>query len=232
MISGNSTDLAYPGNIMAAAHRPTQLMIINIALNFLRMAAWYLTIVVFRVQDLGTGGIIYVIRLTEFPVNVLGLAVALIYINKTIFKLKFMHWQSFAVPAISTTILYFTFRLLKKLILDPLLAWNFYVMMAVALVLMILLVMGLYFPLTALLGGWDDNSIRDMRKAVKMSGLSRLLVVPMTKLVFWIAPKSKLHNRYKIDETDALREIEELIETRNKNRKAFQKQQTNKQINE
>jgi O-antigen/teichoic acid export membrane protein len=208
----------YPGNILVGAHRPNQLLVINLSMDALRLLSWYLTIVVFRIQDLGMGGVIYILTLTELPVNLLAFVISMTYIHKTVFPLKFMIWQTIMVPIISTAILYSIFLLLKLLLLDALFAWSFWGTLVIGLILIMILVFGFYFPFTALLGGWDDNSLRDLSLAVKMSGISRILVLPMTKLIFKIAPKSSLHNRFKYDEHEAFQEIQELMEIREQNR--------------
>lgn len=208
----------YPGNILVGADRPNQLLVINLSMDALRLFAWWLTIVVFRVQDLGMGGVIYILTLTEFPVDLIAFLISMGYIHKTVFKLRFMFWQTFMVPIISTACLYGVFLSLKLLFLDSLFLWSFWGTLIIGLILILILVMGFYFPLTAFLGGWDDNSIRDLRMTLKMSGISRLFVLPMTKLVFKVAPKSRLHNRFKYDETDAFQEIKELVMTKDLNR--------------
>jgi len=211
----------YPSNILVAAHRPNQLLLINVSVELLKMLAWYLTIVVFKVYSLGIGGVIYTLVLTEFPVKVLKVIISNLYIHKTIFKMEFMRWQTFGVPIIATAVLYSVFSGFKTLVLDKLWAWSFWGTIIIAVLFLIILVFSFYFPLTVLLGGWDDNSVRDLRMAVKMSGPSKVLTIPMTYLVFKTVKISKLHNKYKYDESEAFKELKELIAEREINRKRF-----------
>jgi uncharacterized protein (DUF2384 family) len=51
-----------------------------------------------------------------------------------------------------------------------------------------------------------------------MSGPSKIIVIPLTKLIFKVLPHSKLHNKFKFDEKEAFKEIYELIAVRNYNR--------------
>jgi hypothetical protein len=214
----------FTGTLLVAAHRPNQLMVINLIFESLKLLAWVLTVEVFHVYDLGIMGLVYVLVLTEFPVEILHMMCLLFYVNKKVFKLKLITYQTIVVPAAACGILFGVFELFKILFLNsmwtsPLLGDNaFWFTLVFAVILMVLLVLGFYFPLTMLLGGWDDNSIRDLRAAVKMCGPSRLIVVPMTKLLFKAMPHSKLHNRFKFPEAEAVQEIEELIAIRDANR--------------
>ncbi len=204
----------YPGGILVAAHRPNQLMVLNLSFEALKLLVWFLTVAVFKIQDLGIGGVIYVLILTEFPVEMIKLVVIFIYIDRTIFKLKMMWWQGVAVPLLSTLILYGIFLGLKNALIDRLWSWSFWGTLIVGIIFMVILVLGLYFPLTMLLGGWDDNSVRDLKAAVKMCGHSRIIVVPLTKLLFKVMPYSKLHNKFKYDESGAFEELMELNQIR------------------
>jgi hypothetical protein len=214
----------YLGSLLIAASRPTQLMIMNLIFEGLRLIAWFLTVQVFKIQDLGFGGVIYVIVLTEFPVEMIKIVVYMVYVDRSIFKLKFMPWQTFGVPIISTLTLYGTFETLKFFLLDKMWQWSFIGTLIVGFIIILLLVFIFYFPLTVLLGGWDDNSIRDLRAGIKMSGPSKPIVTTLTKLVFVVLPHSKLHNKYKYDETDAFREIQELANERDINREKLLKE--------
>jgi hypothetical protein len=59
--------------------------------------------------------------------------------------------------------------------------------------------LGLYTPLTGVLGGWDQNSLADFEKAANMSGPSRFIVIPMYRLLAWVCRISPLHDRFGMD---------------------------------
>ena len=146
--------------------------------------------------------------------DILQIVVSFIYINKTVFRLKIMAWQTIIVPLLSIGSLFLLFQGIRVFFLDAIFQSNIILGIIICFIAIALLLMLFYFPLTALLGGWDDNSIRDLKNATKMSGISRLIVLPMTFLVFKIASLSPLHNRFKLDEKEAMIEIEELIRIR------------------
>ncbi|MBD3351021.1 MAG: hypothetical protein GF364_06005 [Candidatus Lokiarchaeota archaeon] len=209
----------YPNSILLAADKATFLMFFKIGEECAKMLCWYLTIAVFKIPELGIGGIVYTLTLGDYPVVVLRALIGYVYIHKKIFKLKFMVWQTFVVPTLSTATLFITFYILKVTALEALMDINFYLALVLGIVVLAALALGVYFPLTVLLGGWDDNSIRDFRKVAKMSGPSKIIVVPMSKLIFKTVSISPLHNKFKYDETEAYKEIRELMELRDENRK-------------
>jgi len=221
MVRGFSPYNKYPDNILVAAHRPNQLLVLNVIFELLKILTWYLTIAVFKVHELGLAGTVYVVTLTEFPIMVFRFIVKMLYIHKTIFKLKFMAFQSLVAPIGSTSILLGVFIGLKNLLLDRLWSWSFIGTLIIGVVIILVLVLCLYFPLTILLGGWDDNSIRDLKAAVKMSGPSKVLTKPMIWFIFKVLPYSKLHNKHKFDESEAVRQIRELIQLRDINREIY-----------
>jgi hypothetical protein len=112
------------------------------------------------------------------------------------------------------------FITLKILFLDLLMSWNFIVALVIGIVCLAVLVFMFYFPLTVLLGGWDDNSIRDFKKAVTMSGPSKMIVGQIAKTILKAIPRSRLHNRFKYDESAAFAELKELVALREQNRDA------------
>ncbi len=204
----------YPGNILVGAHRPNQIFLINSSMNLLQITLLYLWIVVLKIQMLGSLWIVFIISLSDFPVDFLNFIISMTYIHKRVFKLKIMTWQTIAVPLFSIASLYVVFLVIRILFLDTILQWNIIIGIIVGFLIIAILLFLFYFPLSVLLGGWDENSLRDLKNAVKMSGLSKMIVQPMTFLVFKVAKISKLHNRFKFDEKEALQEIQELIKIR------------------
>ena len=214
----------YPETLFVAAHRPNQLFILKVFEEGMKILCWYLTIAVFKVQDLGLAGIVYTLTLADYPAILLKILIAFIYINRRIFKLKYLTWQTFGAPMLATAILFGLFTSLRITILDPLWDTQFMLALILGLVFIIFLVLGVYFPLTVVLGAWDDDSIRDFKKVQKMAGPSTFVVKPMAKVIFWIADKNpKLHNKFKDEELsrEALEEIKELIAIRNQNREFY-----------
>ncbi|MEX2682443.1 MAG: hypothetical protein Q6373_012650 [Candidatus Sigynarchaeota archaeon] len=214
----SKTYFNYPEGIIIAAHKPTQYMILKIIEEGLRILFLLLTVVVFRVQNLGIYGVVYVLSLVDYPAYLLKAIIAYTYIDRRLFKLRLMTWQTFVAPSLSCGILFVVFVTLKISVLDPLMRWNTIVAIAIGIAGIAILVFTFYFPLTVLLGGWDDNSISDFRKVVKMTGPSKIIVNPIAKMIFKTVPVARLHNRYKYDETEAFVELKELVALRDENR--------------
>jgi hypothetical protein len=209
----------YPDGIMIAAHKPNEYMAFKLFEEGIKFLTWYLTIMVFHVQDLGFSGIIYVLVLTEYPPLLLKSVLMYLYIHKKVFRLRIMIWQTLVVPIVSTLILYGIFSFLNIIILRPLMEWNLIIALVIAMIVIIVLSLAFFFPLTVYLGGWDDNSIRDFRKVEKMAGPSTFIVRPMAKLIFKTVKISPLHNRFALDSTEAEKEIREILQIREESRK-------------
>ncbi|MBN2150123.1 MAG: hypothetical protein JW839_01630 [Candidatus Lokiarchaeota archaeon] len=214
----SKTYFNYPEGIMIAAHKPTQWMILKVIEEGLRILFLWLTVVVFRVQDLGIYGIVYVLSLVDYPAYLVKAIIAYTFIDRHVFKMRLMTWQTFVAPSLSCGILFGVFTALKLLVLDPLMKWNFIVAIAIGIAGIAVLVFTFYFPLTVLLGGWDDNSISDFKRVVKMTGPSKILVNPIAKMIFKTVPIARLHNRFKYDESEAFAELKELVALRDENR--------------
>ena len=174
---------------------------------------------ILHVQNWGIGGIVYVLVFGDFPGILLKDIVAYLYVHKRILPFRFLFWQTFVVPPLATMILFGVFMFFRQLVFIPLFEVSFYLTLVLAVILLIILALGFYFPLTVWLGGWDDNSFRDFQKAKVMAGPSMFIVNPMFHLVAASVKKAKLHNRFIYDTSDAFREMQELILLRNENRK-------------
>jgi hypothetical protein len=209
---------AYPDSLLVAAGKANVILIINTIEQFSRWGIVALTLLVFKVQELGFVGIVYALSLIYIPVSILKAIFLYTYINKKIFHLQTMKWQTFGVPILTTAILYGTFYIMKIGILDHLWEWNFIGTLVIGIIGLIVLALGLYFPLTVALGGWDDNSIRDFKMVYRMAGPSKFFVIPIAKLVFFTARHAPLHNKFKFDSPEALQQVQELIIMRDSNR--------------
>lgn len=209
----------YPDGIIIAAHKPNEYMIFKLFEEGMKFLTWYLTILVFQVQKNGLVGIIYVLVLTEYPSLVLKSVLMYLFIHKKLFPLRIMWWQTLVVPIASTLILFGMFSVLNELVLRSLMKWNLIIALVIAILVIMILSLTFYFPLTVLLGGWDENSIRDFQKVEKMAGPSRFIVTPMARLIFKTVQISKLHNRFRFSAKEAEKEIQEILETRTISRK-------------
>jgi hypothetical protein len=210
--------IGYPQMLLVAMHKPNLIFFIKIFEESGKILMWYLIIPVLKIFETGIAGIVYTLTLTELPVSVLIMILSLVFIHKKVMKIKINIWQTFIAHITSTIILYIIFEVLKRLALFALFEWNFIGALAIGILVIMILSLGLYFPLTVLLGGWDENSISDFHRVEKMAGPSKMIVKPMAYLIFKTVPKSTLHNKFKIDDTNAKIQISELIELRNTQR--------------
>lgn len=208
----------YPERILYATNRPTAIMIMKVVREGLIMFFLWFQMGVLRIQDLGLPGIIFLLALGEIIAELIKAAILYMYIDKKILKFKFIKWQTFVVPPLVTTILILIFQGLKFYIWDYLVNVNLYLALVISLVVLFLLVIVLYFPLTVYLGGWDENSLRDFNLANRMAGPSRFIVLPIAKMVNAAAKKAQWHNKFKYDETEAFQELKELVDLREKNK--------------
>jgi hypothetical protein len=209
----------FPNSIIVAANRPNILLILRIIEEVGKIVSLWLAIVVFRMQDLGIGGIVYTLVFGDMLGIILKTVIAFLYIHKKIVPFRLLGWQTFGVPILATLILFSVFQMLRIFVLNRFFDQYFYLTLTVAFILLLVLGFFFYFPLTVILGGWDNNSIRDFSLARKMAGPSTFIVAPIYYLVMIATRISPLHNRFTLDTTKAYKELEELVEIREKNRK-------------
>ena len=85
----------------------------------------------------------------------------------------------------------------------------------------------MYFPLTAVFGGWDATNLEEFRKVSAMSGPSKFIVVPIYKIVNAICKKSKMHGRFGMPVEGVIKDAQELLEIKLTNRAAFKERHKN-----
>jgi hypothetical protein len=164
----------------------------------------------------GFASLIWIMPCGIYPAIVIKVAWSYRYINKNMIKLRFLTWQSLGAPIIASIITYTIALFIKQLVFDPLHAsGQTFLGLILMIGIAIFLIIFVYFPFTSLLGGWDDNSLRDFKKAMIMSGPSKGLVWLLYQGVNIPAKVSRLHNKFGIDATDALLEAQTLLEMKN-----------------
>ncbi|MFX0098749.1 MAG: hypothetical protein ACFFCS_04150 [Candidatus Hodarchaeota archaeon] len=139
------------------------------------------------------------------------------YIHFKVMKIKIPKYQTFVAPGISFLVILIMFLLYYQFIYLPL---NDIIGTWLALIptigLLFILVLFVYFPITAILGGFDDSAEEILLKAKKMSGIGRFIVSPMYAMIKMAAKRTKLHNRFALDDTEAIKEGRELMIIKNK----------------
>ena len=178
---------------------------------------WILVIPVFKLpQSYGYSMIVWLLPCAELPAIILKVVMNYIYINKKIIKIKIPLFQSWIAPIFSTIAVYFFNQIYISTIFIPMVSiFNFYVPLILSIVVFIIIVpFFIYFPLTGLFGAWDDPSLEVLRKATLISGGGKVVAIPMFKILRAITKITPLHNRFGSDDSLALKEARELMQTR------------------
>ncbi|MBD3188048.1 hypothetical protein GF325_14520 [Candidatus Bathyarchaeota archaeon] len=169
----------------------------------------------------GFNGIVFILSFEHFFPRFIKMIMCWVYTQKRIFKLKLNFMQTFVIPIVSSipTLLFgnlyylFAFKPIENFFVPILGEYALLVPAAIYVVIGILIVpLCIFLPLTGFLGGWDDFGLLTFRKAVDLSGPSRLISMPLYKAVLFGARRSPLHNRWKMDWSQAAKEIQELME--------------------
>jgi len=205
---------SFADSIQLGCNRPTFLMIIRFAEECLKVFFTTLWLVILHlVTTYGFPALIWVMPLGIFPAVIFKTVAAYIRIHKTIVKVSINKYQTLVVPLTSGAIMFGGLFSLLFFVITPLEnIIGFFPAIIIALVLLLLIVLFVYLPLTALLGGWDTMSLREFKQAAQMSGPSKLFVWPMYKMTELACKKSKLFNKHPIDSTEAMIEARELWE--------------------
>ena len=134
------------------------------------------------------------------------------YVNRKIFKINIAKWQTFGASGISM-LLYMAFGFTIVSLAYPQLVASLGVIASVFICAVILALGGfyMYFPLLALLGGFDKETLHYFEKSVDMAGYSKLFVKSIYSVVKHVCKASPLHDRFGVDPTVAHRQIDELV---------------------
>ena len=188
-------------SIMLGTNHPTVMMYIQILEEFLKVVLMWLWIVVLQLPlKYGFTAIIWIMPCGIYPAIITKTVMMFVYIHKKILTLRFNVWQTFIAPTFACIITYVLGYFMKSTLFDAVID-RFHIIVTIitiVLIILVLLIFG-YFPIHTLLGGWDDDSMREFRKAVAMSGPSKFIVYPMFKIIEFALKKSPLHNRFKMD---------------------------------
>ncbi|MHA1340301.1 MAG: hypothetical protein ACTSRZ_08795 [Promethearchaeota archaeon] len=202
-------------NILANTGHVTFQMITNIVETSLSLIGWIMYIPILNLPNkYGILVVMWLLPCGELPAIITKIVLQYWYIHKNILKLKIPFYQTFIAPGISAFIYLIVGLLYSNLVFSPM-NNNFGTLIAlISAILFLIIFMGIfvYFPLTALLGGWDDDSLVVFRLATKISGPSKGISALLNSLLNKSAQKSKLHNKYKYDAKQAFKEIKELME--------------------
>ncbi|MBD3185460.1 hypothetical protein GF325_01425 [Candidatus Bathyarchaeota archaeon] len=210
-----------PGSVFNGALYITQYTIIRVVEEFMKLIFIWLWVYVVGIQDLGIGGIIFLITYEDIVPVIIKTAFCYIYIQRRIMKIRIYWMTSVIIPVIATLpIIAFSQAWLAWVyfpLIDALgLEFATVISILIAYVVMLFFV---FFPLTAMLGGWDDYQVFTFEKACNLAGPSRplfKLVLRSIKLGVRIGRKLGLHGRFGIPYETAHQQIRELMELKRK----------------
>lgn len=204
---------SFADSIQLGTNHPTFLMIIRFLEELVKI--FFVTLFVVWLQlpaRYGLAAIIWILPCAEYPAIMFKTISAYVYINRKIIALKVGWWQTIVSPlasggiitAILSALIGFAFPVLEATL-------GFGIAIIIALVVLLVIVLCVYLPLTALFGGWDTDSLREFKYAARMSGPSKMFVVPMYRMTELACRKSRLFNKHPIDATAATMEARELL---------------------
>ncbi len=209
--------------VIPAADRPNVAMVLGLISNGLQTLLLYLYLVVLNLPvHLGLDGIAWLMELGMLPIWVIFGLITYIYIHKRIVAIVIPWKQMLLGMVIPSIVTYFCLSFLLTGIYIPVSrAIGVIPGIAASVPILALILIFVYFPLTALLGGWDAINLEEFEKAAVMSGPSKFLVMPLYRVVKYFSQKSPLHDRFGMDATEVIKEAKELYVEKLKNREVL-----------
>ena len=136
-----------------------------------------------------------------------------------IMKIRINLWQTFIAPLGAAFTMAGCIRLGLIYIIPLFQVW-FGMLIGVIVMMMFFIAVGplfIFFPMYALLGGWDTPSLAILKRSVAMSGPSKFYIQAMYWVSNGIAKRSPLTNRFPIPDDGVNQEIQELTDLRKAN---------------
>jgi hypothetical protein len=206
-----------PDAIMWGAKRITQANIIRVGEELGKLLNTWFFVVVLRVQETwGPFGLLFLIGFNQWVPLWIKTIVTYIYIQKRVLTVK-IYWRStIVIPVIAALPNIAIAQFWYQVAFFPMrnaIGLEFTIAISIALLFMV--VIFTYFPLTALLGGFDEYQLFTFKKAVELAGPSKIIFRAVERLVMKsanLAKKLGWFGRYPIPHEAAHKEIHELME--------------------
>ncbi|MHA1340593.1 MAG: hypothetical protein ACTSRZ_10475 [Promethearchaeota archaeon] len=207
---------------------------VELTVDLLNLALWYLCVYKWQIWNYGSIGIIFLFVLIGFPARTLMFFIYLIYIRKKILKIKISWYQTvvasvltfFVVNGIGWLYVHLSFLPMYNYLTTTMGGMQGAIVSALVGVTIILFgFMLVIFPFFyALFGGWDVFGLELLRKSYLISGPSK----PFIKLIYYFSVKgsnlSPLFNKFKIPFEKAFKEANELYQIKLKNEAEVKKE--------
>ncbi|NMC04301.1 MAG: hypothetical protein GYA24_03770 [Candidatus Lokiarchaeota archaeon] len=180
----------------------------------LKLLTVWLYLFIFKIQNNGIPGITFLIVFEHaVPWTIKSLA-CLAYANWKICKVKIYWTSSVIIPFIASLPIFLLTWFWTPIFWQLMDSVGVYVTATVSILLAFTVMFFVFFfPLTAILGGWDDYSFFMFKKAVSLSGPSKPLLKFLEREVeacIKISKRLKLHGRWPIPYQEAHAEMEKL----------------------
>ncbi|MBD3351795.1 MAG: hypothetical protein GF364_09950 [Candidatus Lokiarchaeota archaeon] len=172
---------------------------------------------VFNIQDMGVGGIVFLVGLKTRVSVLIKTLLAYAYIKIKIMKVKIYWVSSIAIPFISTLPMLFISYLFYYTGFEPLAGLVGVQIAVIMSVLILVLFLGavFYIILTGRLGWWSDYDLFIFYKATALSGPSKPIFKFLYKIVkkgIKIGKKKEIHGKFSIPSKKAQQQIKELLD--------------------
>jgi hypothetical protein len=205
-----------PGDILWGALHITFDNFTRLVEIFVNFFFVWLFVLHLRLHDLyGIQGVVFIFAFDGFFAKLIRVTISWIYVKKKIFKIKLFWMTSVVLPFVAGLPIILFSSIWNNYIIFPLV--DTIGLMPATIITVLLGIFCIpffgYLPLTGILGAWDDFQLYTFRKAVEMSGPSRIFFIPFYCAINFgvkIGRKLKLHNRFRIPWEEAEQEIIEL----------------------
>jgi hypothetical protein len=181
--------------------------------EIIRIAILYLLLVQLNLGMLGPLGVCLTLGWDRFYARLIKMVVALIYINRRVFKVE-IYWASTIILPLLAALPVLAFTLFLSTYVAPILYSNIGILPTAALFLIFVTILPallFFLPLAGFFGAFDDFQLDTFRKSVELAGPSKFLIKGFYKAVLWGHNKSPIKNKYKIPWEQPLKEIEDLL---------------------
>jgi hypothetical protein len=208
------------GPVIPAADRPNVSMIFGILSSISTTVLLFVYLAIFKIPTkVGLEQLAWMIELGMLPVSILFSGLSYYYVHKKIVNILVPWKQMLFGNVIPSIITYFCLKIILAIIYIPVsIRFGVIIGIAAAAPFLFLSLLFIYFPLSALFGGWDAINLDEFKKAAEMSGPSKFLVWPLYRILEYFSKKSKLHNSFGMNSEEIIQEAKELFEIKIKNR--------------
>ena len=213
-----------PGQVVYGGNRPNYPLVTGLIGSGLNTLLLYLYLVVWQIPRRGILETALIMEWGMLPLDIFWGVLAYCYIHYTMVKLKIPLKQiiiGFFFPAAISLVIMLG---IKRAVFDTLNTnYGFFVALVPSILTLASVLFFVYFPLTGLMGGWDETNLEEFRKVSVMSGPSKIIVIPIYKLINFFCQKSPLHGRFAMPVAGVVQEAQELLLEKRHNRELFKK---------